>query len=58
LDGTIHNYRLKNDKERTKILNSLGLNVVRFRNDEIESNLALVLEKLRKYINSSPAVEI
>ncbi len=30
LDGTIHKYRLKQDEERTKILNYLGLNVVRF----------------------------
>ena len=43
LDGRYHQYRLKEDEERTKILNQLGLNVIRFTNDEIENYLENVL---------------
>jgi very-short-patch-repair endonuclease len=46
LDGAIHKYQLKMDKERTEILNLLGLKVIRFTNDEIEGNLLKVLEKV------------
>jgi very-short-patch-repair endonuclease len=51
LDGVIHNYKLKGDEHRTKILKSLGLDVIRFKNDDVESNLAGVLEKLNKSFN-------
>jgi len=47
LDGVIHKYRLKEDKERERILNYLGLNVIRFRNDEVLNNLDNVLLKLK-----------
>ncbi len=43
MDGRYHQYRLKEDEERTKILNQLGLNVIRFTNDEIENDLENVL---------------
>ena len=49
LDGVIHKYKLKDDSNRTKILKALGLNVIRFRNDEIENNLSVVLEKLKNH---------
>ncbi|HCY75321.1 MAG TPA: hypothetical protein DHV28_05330 [Ignavibacteriales bacterium] len=51
LDGIIHKYRLRQDEERTKILNKLGLKVVRIDNDEIEKDLKSVMEKLRKHIS-------
>ena len=47
LDGVIHRYKLKDDSNRTKILKALGLNVIRFRNDEIENNLSVVLGRLK-----------
>lgn len=47
LDGKYHQYRLKEDKERTEILNYLGLKVVRFSNDEIISDLRRVLNKIK-----------
>lgn len=47
LDGRYHQYRFKEDKERTKILNHLGLSVIRFTNDEIENDLENVLIKLK-----------
>lgn len=51
LDGKYHQYRLKEDEERTKILNHLGLRVVRFSNDEIINDLGKVLVKLNEYLN-------
>ncbi len=47
LEGTIHKYRLRQDRERTEILNFLGIKVLRFLNIEIEQNLELVLNKIR-----------
>jgi very-short-patch-repair endonuclease len=41
LDGVIHKYRLKKDKEREEILNYLGLKIIRFRNDEVLNNLIM-----------------
>ena len=48
LDGKYHQYRLKEDKERTKILNCLGLRVIRFRNEEIINDLSGVVMKIKK----------
>jgi len=47
LDGVIHIYRFKEDKEREQILNYLGLNVIRFRNDEVLNGLDKVLSDLK-----------
>lgn len=57
LDGKYHQYRLKEDKERTEILNQLGLDVLRFTNEEIMNNLEEVLIKLKSALlkeNSEP----
>jgi very-short-patch-repair endonuclease len=50
LDGKYHKYRLKEDEERTKILNHLGLRVIRFSNDEIINDVEEVLLKLKKHL--------
>jgi very-short-patch-repair endonuclease len=41
---------LKEDEERTDILKLLGLNVIRFKNDEVEKSLGNVLERMKKII--------
>jgi len=51
LDGVIHKYQLKQDNERTEILNSLGLRVIRFKNEEVENNLEAVLRKIKEQLN-------
>ncbi len=51
LDGQIHKYRLKEDADRTDILNKLGLKVLRFKNDEIFYSLKKVLEEVKKCLN-------
>jgi very-short-patch-repair endonuclease len=40
----IHNYKLKEDEQRKRILQALGLDIIRFKNDEVENNLRAVLE--------------
>ena len=51
LDGIYHQYRLIQDEERTKILNLLGVRVIRFTNDEIIEDLNTVLNKIKIYFN-------
>ncbi|MCX6151993.1 MAG: endonuclease domain-containing protein [Ignavibacteriales bacterium] len=51
VDGAIHKYQLTKDEERKTILNLLGLQVIRFTNDEIENNLKQVLEKVKSSFN-------
>jgi very-short-patch-repair endonuclease len=48
LDGETHLYRIKEDTERTKILNHLGLKVVRIKNEEVMNNIEFVLGKIFK----------
>ncbi|HSW55947.1 MAG TPA: DUF559 domain-containing protein [Ignavibacteriaceae bacterium] len=50
LEGKYHKYRLKKDVERTKILNYLGLRVIRFSNDEIINNLEEVLLEIKNIL--------
>ena len=47
LDGKIHDYQLERDQLREYLINMMGIEVVRYRNDEIEKNLNSVLEKLK-----------
>jgi very-short-patch-repair endonuclease len=46
IDGKIHDNRNKEDEERSVILRNLGLRVIRIMNDEIQSDMNRVLEKL------------
>ena len=51
LDGEYHRFRLKEDKHRTDILNSLGIRVIRFKNEEVLKNLDFVLIKIEKFLS-------
>ncbi len=44
IDGKIHDYRNDHDELRTFIINVMGIEVIRFRNEEIENNLSEVGE--------------
>jgi very-short-patch-repair endonuclease len=48
LDGKYHQYRLKEDEERTRILNHLNLRVIRFKNEEVINNINYVLSEIKK----------
>jgi very-short-patch-repair endonuclease len=39
------------DKSRTEFLESLGFRVLRFKNKEVFDDLALVIDKIKKFIN-------
>jgi len=56
IDGEIHKTRVEEDKIRTEILNSLGYEVIRFENFEVEQNINRVLEELSEQISSSVKV--
>ena len=53
LDGKYHRYRLKEDEERTKILNHLGLKVIRFSNEDIMKNINKVANALEEKLNEA-----
>ncbi len=46
IDGNYHKYKLKEDNKRTKILNSFGVTVIRFKNEEIMNSIDEVLDKI------------
>jgi very-short-patch-repair endonuclease len=56
IDGGYHERQKDYDSLRTEIINSLGIKVIRFKNDEIENNLIFVLQKLKTKLNS-PSLE-
>jgi very-short-patch-repair endonuclease len=47
IDGKSHDYQKEHDELRTYIINNLRVEVVRFRNEEIERDMSGVLERLR-----------
>jgi very-short-patch-repair endonuclease len=57
LDGQIHkqNDNPEYDKGRAGELESLGLRIVRFTNEEVEADISLVLIKISESLTSPPA---
>jgi very-short-patch-repair endonuclease len=47
IDGKIHQYEKLKDAERDKIMNLMGLYVLRIKNKEIESSISKVIEKIK-----------
>src|SRR5512138_2777022 len=45
VDGDIHDLQQEEDVAREKALSEIGLQIIRFRNDEVLRNLSLVVEK-------------
>lgn len=50
LDGDSHFNKREDDAERTRSIEASGIRVVRFRNEQVENNLAGVLDELRKFL--------
>ena len=48
IDGKIHDYQKDYDALRTEIINRKGIDVIRFKNDDIEQDLGTVMQKLRE----------
>jgi len=57
VDGDIHDYQKQEDKERTEFLEQQGFQVIRFKNDEILSNIKKVVVKIEKFLKALPLVE-
>jgi very-short-patch-repair endonuclease len=51
VDGAIHDYTQEEDALRTEFLESRGLRVVRFHNEEVIENLADVREQIERMLN-------
>jgi very-short-patch-repair endonuclease len=50
VDGDIHDLQQEEDIRREKALNELGLQVVRFKNEEVVNNLPPVVEQIREIV--------
>ena len=50
IDGKIHIRQKDYDGFRTHIINTLGIQVIRFKNEEIEMNLEAVLERVTVHL--------
>ena len=50
INGRSHEYQKDYDELRTHIINDLGIEVVRFKNEEIEENMPRVLDKIREVL--------
>ena len=50
LDGKIHDLQIENDKLRTGIINTKGIEVIRLTNDEIENDIKKVLCSIEKLL--------
>ena len=55
VDGAQHNRpeAIEYDRARTEYLNSLGINVLRFSNNEVEENMALVCATIKEAIKTT-----
>ena len=51
LDGSVHANQSEEDAQRGKVLNEMGLRIIRFWNGEVEKNVAEVLRKIRAELN-------
>jgi len=54
LDGSIHNQTevIKNDIKRQRTIESLGIKVIRFKNEELYNNLDSILNKIKEAIQA------
>ena len=48
IDGKIHDYCKDHDQLRTEIINRKGIEVVRFKNEDIENDIDSVLKRLEE----------
>lgn len=46
LDGDIHNFQKEEDEQRTRQFEEFGYRVIRFQNEQIETNIASVLREI------------
>jgi very-short-patch-repair endonuclease len=54
VDGGIHLFREEYDEERTRYLESSGIRVLRFTNQEIETIIDSAIDVINKFLESDP----
>ena len=52
VDGKTHDYSKAHDEMRSVIINSLGIRVIRFRNEEVKYDTKRVLDRIVFYLSS------
>ena len=50
IDGGYHMRQIEYDNMRTEIINILGIEVIRFTNEEVENNIKYVLNTIQNYL--------
>ncbi|HAC24024.1 MAG TPA: leucine--tRNA ligase [Cytophagales bacterium] len=55
VDGAIHQNQIREDEERTAILEHEGFRVIRFTNTEVLQQLPFVIENIKNTLSSSPS---
>ncbi|MCU0418825.1 MAG: DUF559 domain-containing protein, partial [Cyclobacteriaceae bacterium] len=55
VDGPIHEQQIREDAERTEILQNEGFQVIRFANEDVLQRLSSVLEKIKSTLVLSPS---
>ncbi len=53
IDGKSHDYQKDYDEMRSYMINLVGINVLRFKNGEVENNIQKVLNQLKEVILSA-----
>ncbi len=53
VDGKIHNERVKEDKKRETVFLDNGITVIRFKNEEVETQIDKVLQKISETISET-----
>jgi len=51
VDGKIHDSQQEKDAERTSVLNSLGYEVIRFKNEEVLGDTTTVIETIQEHLS-------
>ena len=52
LDGRIHEHHMEYDENRDRIIEDLGLSVIRFTNEELETDIDRVLKLILNAVNA------
>jgi len=57
IDGKIHDNQKEYDEMRTHIINHLGFKVIRFKNEEIHSNIEKIIKQIKAELSLPSPVE-
>ncbi len=58
VDGDIHDYQKEEDEQRTRCLKESGMDLIRFRNEEVIGDIDGVVKQISSYLKSIPSNSI